>query len=54
MNNIKTLYYDRIDISKGTDVNKTSELKELKPTISIFQMKGENINYISAICVMIY
>ena len=28
MNNIKMLYYDRIAISKGTDVNKTSKSKE--------------------------
>ena len=28
MNNIKMLCYDRIDVSEGIDVNKTSELKE--------------------------
>ena len=28
MNNIKMLYYDRIDVSEGIDVNKTSALKE--------------------------
>ena len=28
MNNIKMLYFDRIDISEGTDVNKTSTSKE--------------------------
>ena len=28
MNNIKFLYYDRIDISEGIDINKTSVLKE--------------------------
>ena len=28
MNNIKMLYYDRIDVSEGVDVNKTSESKE--------------------------
>ena len=28
MNNIKMLYYDRIDVSEGIDVNKTSEAKE--------------------------
>ena len=27
MNNIKMLYYDRIDVSEGVDVNKTSESK---------------------------
>ena len=28
MNNIKMLYFDRIDVSEGIDVNKTSESKE--------------------------
>ena len=28
MNNIKMLYFDRIDISDGIDVNKTRESKE--------------------------
>ena len=28
MNNIKLLYYDRIDVSERIDVNKTSESKE--------------------------
>ena len=28
MNNIKMLYYDRIDIFEGIDVNKTSKSKE--------------------------
>ena len=28
MNNIEMLYYDRIDLSEGNDVNKTSTLKE--------------------------
>ena len=28
MNNIKMLYYDRIDVSEGIDVNKTSASKE--------------------------
>ena len=28
MNNIKMLYYDKIDVSEGIDVNKTSESKE--------------------------
>ena len=27
MNNIKMLYFDRIDVSEGTDVNKTSAQK---------------------------
>ena len=28
MNNVKMLYYDRIDVSEGIDVNKTNESKE--------------------------
>ena len=28
MNNINTMYYNRIDISEGTDVNKTNESNE--------------------------
>ena len=28
MKNIKILYYDRVDVSEGIDVNKTSESKE--------------------------
>ena len=27
MNNIKMLYYDRIDVFEGIDINKTSALK---------------------------
>ena len=38
MSTIKTLYYDRIDISEGLDVSKTSESKEcdICHTIGIF------------------
>ena len=28
MNIIKMLYYDRIDVSEGTDINKTCQSKE--------------------------
>ena len=28
MNNIKMLYYDRIDVSEGIDLNKTNASKE--------------------------
>ena len=28
MNNIKMLYYDRIDVSEGIDINKTRKSKE--------------------------
>ena len=34
MNNIKVIYCDRIDVSEGIDVNKTSESKFV--TIGIF------------------
>ena len=37
MNNIKILYYDRIDVSELIDVDKTSELKKyIFATIGIF------------------
>ena len=29
MNNIKMLYFDRMDVSQGIDINKTSGLKEM-------------------------
>ena len=35
INDKKILYYDKIDVSEGIDVNKTSESKECD-TISIF------------------
>ena len=28
MNNIKTLYFDRIEVSEGIDINKTSKSKD--------------------------
>ena len=28
MNNLKLLYYDRIDVSEGTNINKTSSSKQ--------------------------
>ena len=28
MNNIKMLYFDTIDVSEGTDINKTNKSKE--------------------------
>ena len=37
INNIKTLYYDRIDVSEGIDINKTSAWKEvIFVTVSTF------------------
>ena len=36
MNNIKILYYDRIDISEGIDVNETSEPKERYLSLLVF------------------
>ena len=42
---LKVLHYDRIDVSKGINVNKTSQLKELIfATIGIFKIKGLNFN----------
>ena len=29
MNNIKMLYYDRIEVSEGIDINKISKLKRV-------------------------
>ena len=36
MNNIKMLYYDRIDVSKIIDVNKTNESKEHYLALLVF------------------
>ena len=44
------LHYDKIDISEGTDVNKTSESKdEIFATIGIFYIKASSFNQMSAI-----
>ena len=40
MNNIKMLYYDRIDISEKIDVNKTSESKGYDICLLVFLNKG--------------
>ena len=51
MNNIKMLYFDRIEVSEEIDVNKTSVIFV---TIGIFETKGLSFNYMYAIDVMIY
>ena len=40
MNNIKMLYYDRIDISEKIDVNKTSASKGYDICLLVFLHKG--------------
>ena len=40
MNNIKILYYDRIDISEKIDVNKASESKGYDICLLVFLNKG--------------
>ena len=40
MNNMKILYYDRIDVSEGIDVNKASESNECKSHDWYFLDKG--------------
>ena len=49
------LYYDRIDLSEGTDVNKTSESKECDIChYYYFLNKGLRFNHMYAIDSMIY
>ena len=49
------LYYDRIDISEGIDVNKTSESKESDIChYWYFYIKALSFNQMSAMDAMIY
>ena len=50
------LYFDRIDVSEGIDVNKTSASKEcvIIVTIGIFKIIVLSSNQMSAIDVIIY
>ena len=49
------LYYDRIEVSEGNDVNKTSESKERDVChYWYFLNKGFNFNHMSVIDIMIY
>ena len=49
------LYYDRIGVSEGIDVNKTSDSKEVKfVTIGISQIIVLSFNQIFAIDAMMY
>ena len=55
MNNIKTLYFDRIDVSEGIDLNKTSTSKECDICHCwYFLNKGFKFQPMSVIDVMIY
>ena len=56
MNNIKMLYFGRIDVSEGIDVNKTSESKECVKffTTGIFWIKGLSFKHMNAIDAIIY
>ena len=51
------VYYDRIDVSEGTDVNKirqTNQKSVIFFTIGIFQIKGLRFNQMSAKRVTMY
>ena len=55
MNNIKMLYYDRIDVSEGIDANKTSASKQCDIYYyCISWIIVLTLNQVSAIGVMIY
>ena len=53
INYIKILYYDRIDVSEGTDANKTSASRECDICHYWFFLNF-SFNQMSAIDVMIY
>ena len=54
-NNIKMLYYDRIDVSERIDVNKTSASKECDVChYWYFSISISSFKQMSAIDVMIY
>ena len=42
MNNVKILYFDKIDLSEGIDINKTSKPKECD-TMSLFIFFKERV-----------
>ena len=48
------LYFNRIDVSEGIDVYKTSESKDIFVTIGIFKIKALTFNHIVAIDVIFY
>ena len=56
------LYFDRVGVSEGTDVNKTSESKEcdiyfkikILTLLLFFQTKSLSLNNMSAMGVMIF
>ena len=49
INNIKMLYYDRIDVSGSVDINKTIASK-----IDIFQIQGLSFKQLPAMGAMMY
>ena len=53
INNIKMLYYDRIDTSEGIDLNKSSESKEREPNVCNrwhdLLMMSINLSYIAVL-----
>ena len=48
------LYFDNIEVSKGVDVNKTSESKEHDVCHYLYFLKVFGFNQISAMDAMIY
>ena len=49
------LYYDRIDVSKGIDVNKSKKQESvIFFTIGIFSIKGLSFSWMFAICSTMY
>ena len=55
MNNLRMLYYDRIDVSEGIDINKTSESNDCDICHSwYFLNKWLSFKHMYAIDAMIY
>ena len=55
LHKLKVLHYERIDVSKGIDVNKTSESKECDICFYwYFLDKGFNFNWMPAMVVVMY
>ena len=56
MNNINMIYYDRIDVLEGIDINKTNESKEcnIYHYCFFFQIKDLDFKRMFKIMIMIY
>lgn len=55
INNIRVLYYDRINVSKGIDVNKAIAFKEyIIFHYWYFQIKDMSFSHLFVMVVMIY